>query len=79
MALVISDKTLNQINLSGEDLTVDIACYLYQQKKLSMGKAKELAGLNQREFQMELAKRKIDVHYSEEDLRTDLKNLGISL
>ena len=70
--MIISDRTLRRINLTGEELAVDIACYLYQQKKLSMGKAKELAGMNQREFQLELAKREIDVHYSEADLETDL-------
>jgi predicted HTH domain antitoxin len=44
-----------------------------------MGKARLLAGLDLLSFQKELAKRKIDIHYTEEDLDKDLSNLGIKL
>ena len=44
-----------------------------------MGRARGLANLNQIEFQVELAKREIDIHSTEVDLQKDLKNLGISL
>lgn len=79
MALIISDTVLEKAQISADDLLVEIACYLYARKKLSMGLAKELAGLNQIEFQQALSTREIDLHYSAEDLETDLKNLGINL
>ncbi len=79
MALIISDQILEKAQISANDLLVDIACYLYENKRLSMSLAKELAELNQIEFQQELNKREIDLHYSEEDLETDLKNLGVKL
>ncbi len=79
MALVISDELLDKAQLSENELLVDLACFLYDKKRLSMGKARGLANLNQIEFQMELAKREIDIHYTEEDLQKDLKNLGIEL
>lgn len=79
MALVISDEILSKAQLSANELLVDLACYLYEKKRLSMGKAKELAGLNQLEFQQALAARNIDIHYTEEDLDKDLENLGINL
>ncbi len=44
-----------------------------------MGKARELASLSLLDFQKELAKREIDIHYTQEDLNKDLRNLGISL
>jgi len=75
MALIISDDILSKAQLSAEELLVDLACYLYYKKRMSMGKAKELTGLNQLEFQQKLAARSIDIHYTQEDL----ENLGIEL
>lgn len=79
MALLISDVELEKAQISEEELLTDLACYLYDKKKPSMGSARGLANLNQIEFQMELAKREIDIHYTEEDLQKDLKNLGIGI
>lgn len=79
MALVISDETLSTVQLSAEELLVDIACLLYERKRMSMGQARKLALLDHISFQQELSKRNIDLHYSEIDLKKDLKNLGIDL
>ena len=65
--------------MSGDEFLIDIACYLYEKKRLSMGKARTLSQLDQISFQKELAKRSIDLHYDEADLKVDLDNLGISL
>ncbi|MEM1358878.1 MAG: UPF0175 family protein [Bacteroidota bacterium] len=79
MAVVIPESILAKVQMTGVDLLIDLACYMYEKQRLSFGKSKELSGLNYLEFQRELAKRKIDLHYDEEDLNTDLKNLGIEL
>lgn len=79
MAVVISDAILAQAEITGEDLIIDLSCYLFDKKRLSMGKARALTGLDLLSFQRELGKRKIDLHYGEADLEIDLKNLGISL
>lgn len=79
MALIISDKVLEQAKVSADDLLVDLACYLYEKKRLSTGQARALVGLNQIAFQQELAARGIDIHYTEEDLEKDLKNLGVDI
>lgn len=79
MALVISDETLSTVQLSAEELLIDIACLLYERKRMSMGQARKLAHLDHISFQQELSKRNIDLHYSEIDLKKDLKNLGIDL
>ena len=52
---------------------------MYDKKRMSMGQARHLAGLNQISFQKELAKRDIYIHYTEADLKKDLENLGIML
>lgn len=77
MALIITDDTPRQANLSEKELLIDLACYLYERKRLSMGKARALAGMNLLDFQRELAKREIDLHYSEADFEQDMRNLGI--
>lgn len=77
MAVIISDEVFKKAELSGEELLIDLACYLYEKKKLSMGRARALASLNQMEFQQALADREIDIHYTEEDLEQDLENLGL--
>lgn len=79
MALIITDETLRQASLSEDELLVDLACYLYERKRLSMGKARALTHMNLLDFQRELAKRDIDLHYSEADFEQDLRNLGIAL
>ncbi|WP_367391860.1 UPF0175 family protein [Lewinella sp. LCG006] len=79
MALIISDKVLEQAQVSADELLIDLACYLYEKKRMSTGQARALVGLNQIEFQQELAARDIDIHYTEEDLEKDLKNLGVNL
>jgi len=79
MALIITDETLSKAKTSEDELIIDLACYLYEKKRFSMGQARKLAGLDQISFQKQLAKRDIYIHYTEEDLEIDLKNLGISL
>jgi predicted HTH domain antitoxin len=79
MAVVISDELLSNVELTGTELLVELACFLYKTKKISAGKACKLANLNHLNFQQELAKREIDIHYSREDLDLDMSNLGIGL
>lgn len=79
MALIITDETLTKAKTSAEELLIDLACYLYDKKRMSMGQARHLAGLDQISFQKELAKRDIYIHYTEDDLKKDLDNLGIRL
>lgn len=79
MAVVISDAILEQAEVTGEDLIIDLSCYLFDKKRLSLGKARALAGLDLLSFQRELSIREIDMHYDENDLELDLKNLNISL
>lgn len=75
MDLVISEQVLEQAHIKAEDLLVDIAVYLYDKKRLTMGQARKLAGLDQLGFQQALAERDVYIRYTIEDLHTDLKNL----
>jgi predicted HTH domain antitoxin len=79
MALIIKDDILEKVQMSGKELLIDLACYLYDKKRMSMGQARHLADLDHIGFQKELAKRDIDIHYDEKDLRKDLDNLDINI
>ena len=77
MAQVINDKELKEAQLSENELRLEIAILLYQQQRLSLGKASRFAGMNRILFQKELGKREIAVNYDIEELDQDLTTLGI--
>ena len=66
--------------MTHRELKLELALTLFQQDKLSFGKARELAGMSVIEFQREMGKRKISPHYGvrefEEDMAT-LKSMGL--
>ncbi len=61
--------------MSPEDMRVELAISLFQQNKLSFGKAREMAGLSFWDFQILLADRKIPIHYDIEELYADIHTL----
>ena len=77
--LVIPREFLESAKMSEKEMLIDLATHLYATKKLSMGKAKRLAGLDLISFQKELAKRDICINYDVDDLHEDMRNLGIAL
>jgi predicted HTH domain antitoxin len=79
MALIVSDHFLNKLEISADELLVDLACFLYEKRRMSFGKAKALSGLNRVAFQKALGDRHIYMNYDEEELNTDLENLNIQL
>jgi predicted HTH domain antitoxin len=63
------------IPITPADLRTELAISLFQQERITLGTASQLAGLNQMEFQQLLASRGICIHYNIEDLEQDLKSL----
>ncbi|MEM9831032.1 MAG: UPF0175 family protein [Bacteroidota bacterium] len=77
--LVISGKLLEELHLTPAELMIEVAVYLYDQEKLTMGQAKKLARLTQIEFQKEMSQRGVCIKYDAEDFARDidtLKRLG---
>jgi predicted HTH domain antitoxin len=75
MTITIPDDIALQTRLSEVDLRTEIAVYLYEKRRLSMGKARKFAGLDLISFQKELAKRDVYIHYDVSDLEKDIENL----
>lgn len=63
------------LQISEADLRIELAISLFQQERITLGTASQLAGLHQIEFQKLIASRGICVHYDIEDLEQDLKSL----
>jgi len=57
--LVISNAVLEQANISPAELRLEVAVYLYFEKRLNMNQAQHLSGLDLAVFQKELVKRGI--------------------
>lgn len=75
MSLVISDEIVRASGLSESELLLELILLLFQQDKLSLGKASELLGMNQIRFQRLLAERGICVHYDVVEFQEDLQHL----
>lgn len=79
IAIEIPREILHVTRLTARELKQELAIYLFQQAKLSFGKARELAGMTVWDFQQVLGSRGIPVHYGLEEFEEDLvflKELG---
>lgn len=73
--LEIPQDVLDSARLSPEQVLVELAVHLYEQGRLSIGKAHELAGMSLWEFRQLLGFRQIPPHFAAEDLAQDLETL----
>ena len=75
VALEIPRDVLYTSRMSLDDLRKELAIHLFEEGKLSLGKAKELAGISLWEFQQLLGSRGISMHYDVEEYESDLETL----
>jgi predicted HTH domain antitoxin len=73
--LAIDQDILDSARLTADEAKVELAIYLYSQGRLSIGKARELAGMPLWPFRQLLAARQIPPHYAETDLLEDVETL----
>jgi predicted HTH domain antitoxin len=77
MSLVISDDLVNASGFSENELLLEIVLMLFQQDKISLGKASELLGLHRMQFQKLISERRICVHYDIQEFQEDLNILDL--
>ncbi len=74
--IAIPSDILNSMKIPRSDheqvLKLELALALYQRGILAMGPARRLAGTSKREFLEELGNRKIERHYTMEELEEDV-------
>jgi len=76
MKLDIPDNLLSGVSISKEDVMLDLALGLFVDRRLSIGRAARLAGQSVSAFMRELGKRRIPIHYEEDDLTADIKTIA---
>ena len=75
VTIEISRDVLHAARMTSEEIKRELAVLLFQQGKLSFGKARELAGMTVWTFQQLLGSRGIPVHYDVDDYEEDLATL----
>lgn len=77
ITLHISDDIEQALKIPAEEqeqeLDKELAISLYQRGALSIGKARQLAGISKWEFQRELQKRDVKRHYDEQEIEEDIR------
>ncbi len=68
----IPEDVLDSSRMTPAQMKLELALALYAQRRLSVGKAREFAGLSLWEFRQLSASRGIPVHYDETDLDEDI-------
>ena len=71
MVFNVPDLILQQAGVSPSEILLKLAILLFQEDRISLGQASKLADLHMVEFQKELAKRNISIHYGQEDYLND--------
>lgn len=75
IAIQIPREVIQATHMKPEELTRELALALFQQGRLSFGKAREMTGMTVWAFQQLLGSRGICVHYDVADYEDDLATL----
>jgi predicted HTH domain antitoxin len=76
MVIEIKDSALHGLNLTEAEALLDLAVGLFTERRVTLGRGAKIARLTQLDFQKELGRRGIPVHYDVEDLEADLQTLA---
>jgi len=76
LSIEIPREVIHATRMTPQELKRELSIYLFQQGKLSFGKAREMAGMTVWAFQQLLGSREIPIHYNVEDYEEDLNTLG---
>lgn len=75
ITLELPDDIFQSAHLTEAELLREIAIVLFQQERITLGRASLLCRMDQIEFQKLLANRGISIHYDIEDYEADLKSI----
>jgi len=76
VSINIPREIMHASRMTPAELKRELGVYLFQQGRLSFGKAREMAGMTAWAFQQLLGSREIPVHYDIADYEEDLATLG---
>ena len=73
----VPQDILDSARLTPSELKVEMAVHFYSQGRLSVGKAREWAGMTLWEFRQLLGSRGISPHYDQTDLDQDVATIHV--
>lgn len=76
VSIEIPREIIHAARMTPQELKLELGVYLFQQGRLSFGKAREMSGMTVWAFQQLLGSRGILAHYDVEDYEEDLTTLG---
>lgn len=79
MPVILSDEELQSVRLTEKEARLELAVALFAQDRATLAQAARLAGLPFLDFQRELGRRKIPIHYGKEQLEADMRRLGLTV
>jgi len=75
ISIEIPREIIHATRMTPQELKRELAIHLFQQDKLSFGKAREMADMTVWDFQQLLGVRGVHIHYDLEDYEEDLATL----
>ncbi|MCW5849051.1 MAG: UPF0175 family protein [Anaerolineae bacterium] len=75
MSIVIPDEVVEATGLSENEFMRELAVFLFEQDKLTLAQAAQLAEMTRLQFQHLLSSRRIPVHYDVAEFEADLDTL----
>lgn len=75
ISVEIPRDVVHAARMTPDELMQELALHLFQQGKLSFGKAREMAKMSVWDFQLLLGSRKVPIHYDVSDYEEDLTAL----
>jgi len=75
VSIELPREVLHAARMTTDELKRELAIHLFEQGRLSFGKAREMTGMTVAAFQQLLGSRGICVHYDTADYREDLGTL----
>jgi predicted HTH domain antitoxin len=76
MTITIPEQVVRRAKLVEADILLRIAIELFKDEKVTLGQGSQIAKMHQAQFQKELAKRKVPIHYGVEEFEKDLETLA---
>ena len=76
MTIEVQDESLRGLDLTEPQAVLDLAVGLFTERRVTLGRAAGIARLTQSDFQRELGRRGIPIHYDVDDLQADLRTLA---
>jgi predicted HTH domain antitoxin len=75
MELRVPDQLIRGLNLSESQWLLNLAIGLFLDRRITLGRGAEIAGISKPAFLDELGKRRIPINYDMADLESDLRTI----